>query len=526
MEAGSLTVDGSVRVGQLGTGTFDQWGGTVTINGNDPDPLENASVQDDGDDSSGRRKARSQTLRPQCPTGQYPGLLVGIKNMGYYNLDDGLLKVTGDEIIGSRTTNEEIVDRYPVDEIGGHFSQQGGTHKINGNLFLAKEKASFGLFNLWIDPEAQSKSGNPEFGLVDVQGFGSVGHGGWGYFYQDGGTVKIKGVDRKINLRSHQTRGNMGPNLSPACYDQQSIGFTIGREGLGEYYLSHGELLVSQGEVIGLQAGGSGYFEHSSGSHFVGGTMIISRDEGSLGRYALKGGALVVRGGLVNNDTFDYSGGSLLAKVTNNRFFNITGTAAKTITGDFYNTEKGEMKADNTNISFTRIFKNSGKYESLLSNNTFKYLTVNPTGYLVVGAGDFVTITGDLYNLSTKNTSWNTRNANLKFSGNGKHHFKTGSDKKGPGEEAYKDNFAWHTLTIEGGTVYLRGHLYADQIIGVTADDDKINNLYSYCGIGIYYDATVDLDNPNNYLVGKKLYNPWGKQVGSFTSSGYVSLCN
>ena len=84
----------------------------------------------------------------------------------------------------------------------GSFAQTNGTHTINGNLYLGKESGSFGDFDLsFADPQNPDSPTPPGVGLLDVHGFASVGYLGEGSFSQDGGTVKIRGIDQEVNLR-------------------------------------------------------------------------------------------------------------------------------------------------------------------------------------------------------------------------------------------------------------------------------------------------------------------------------------
>ena len=47
LDSGSLTVNGSIRVGIEGFGQFNQTNGSVKIKGNDQAPLESALLQSD-----------------------------------------------------------------------------------------------------------------------------------------------------------------------------------------------------------------------------------------------------------------------------------------------------------------------------------------------------------------------------------------------------------------------------------------------------------------------------------------------
>ena len=175
-----------------------------------------------------------------------------------------------------------------LDEGGdGTFNQTNGTHTINGNLYLGKEIGSFGDFYLSVIPLNPAP---PEVGLLDVHGFASVGYLGEGSFSQNGGMVKIRGIDQEVNLRGKSLSTPLSKGASLSCSQQQYIGFTVGRGGTGDYYLDDGELLVSRGEIIGMLPGSNGTFEQNGGKHFIGGNLTIARDQGSKGIYTLMTG--------------------------------------------------------------------------------------------------------------------------------------------------------------------------------------------------------------------------------------------
>ena len=124
-----------------------------------------------------------------------------------------------------------------------------------------------------------------------------VAYEGDGDFLQEGGTVKIRGIDREIvnqNIRGRLALSKANPVQSLNSSQQNYVGFTIGRGGLGIYGLENGELLVSHGEVIGLFQGSNGFFRHAGGRHFVGETLTIARDAGSVGQYDFYDGLLTV----------------------------------------------------------------------------------------------------------------------------------------------------------------------------------------------------------------------------------------
>jgi hypothetical protein len=513
LSASSLTVGGSIRVGIKGTGLFDQDSSIVKIKGNDPDPLANDGVLSSSPVFSAISKTNLKNNKLECVSSRGPGLIVGLENEGYYNLKGGTLNVNYSEIIG-------------LDENGeGYFDQSNGTHIIDGNLYLAKEANSYGQF-LFSVPQSSETPTPPEVGLLDVHGFASVGYLGEGWFLQNGGTVKIRGIDQEVNLKGTKSLSTtLSKGASISCSQQQYTGFTVGRGGIGAYDLNDGELLVSRGEIIGMLSGSNGTFSQFGGNHFIGGNLTIARDSGSKGLYTLTDGTLKVQGSLLNNPdgTFDYYGGELLANVINKGTFNAYGPGTRAFPKQFFN--YGTFKLTSPSLgtaAFAQKFRNYGIYESSGNpgvDSRFTYLYIADQGRVVAGALDNYYVAKEFINTSTRKTEWKTDTANLIFTGPGRKPFKTGSANNGA--DGFADNFAWGSLGIEGnGSVQLLGHLYADQIRGVNAKElsKKITNLFGYCGIHIYYNSA---DVNNSYLNDWILTTAYGKPVGKFTDSGF-----
>jgi hypothetical protein len=510
----SLTVGGSTRVGIEGTGLFDQDNSIVKIKGNDPAPLAGEGTLSSSPVFSAFSKKTLKNNKLECVSSRGPGLIVGLKNAGYYNLKGGTLNVNYGEIIGLAEGGE------------GYFFQSDGAHTINGNLYLGQNANSYGDFLLSVTtPE------NPDtfVGLLDIYGFASVGYLGEGSFLQTGGTVKIRGIDQELNLSGKSLSTTLSKGTSLSCTTHQYIGFTVGRGGTGLYSLNDGELLVSRGEVIGMVSGSNGAFDQIGGNHFIGGNLTIARDQGSTGLYTLSGGTLKVQGSLLNNEsgTFDYYGGELLANVINKGKFTAHGTGIRTFPKQFFNYGTFTLTSESLGTAaFAQKFRNYNAYKSTGNpgvDSRFTYLYIAPQGYIEAGATDNYYVTKEFTNTSIKKTEWKTETANLIFSGPGRKPFKTGSANNGSG--GFADNFAWGSLGIEGdGSVRLLGHLYAHKINGVSTNDptnpDRITNLFGYCGIRIYYDT------PDAELTGKILTNIYGRPVGHFTDAGYVSDCN
>jgi len=535
----SLTVGGAARVGIKGTGLFEQTDSIVKIKGNyypDPPYLQvGERTLSYSPDSSALSKKNLKNNKLECVSNRDPGLIVGLENVGSYNLSGGSLNVNYSEIIGLgsvRSTENKEIDGM------GYFLQTDGTHTINGNLYLGKEANGFGEFYI---STTKPQNLDTSVGLLDVHGFASVGYLGEGLFTQYGGTVKIRGIDQEVNLKGKSLSTTLSKGQSLSCSQHQYIGFTVGRGGTGDYYLADGELLVSRGEIIGMRPGSNGVFEQIGGKHFIGGNLTIARDPesedlpGSKGLYTLKDGTLKVQGSLLNNEggTFKFYGGEFLASAINKGTFNAYGPETRAFPKQFFNYGTFEIQGQPSGTaSFAQKFRNYGVYKSTWipvnngdtggADSRFTYLYVADQGYIVAGPTDNYYVTKEFTNNSSKKAEWKTDTANLIFTGPGRKPFKTGSDDSGD----FDKNFAWGSVGIDGdGSVRLLGHLYADQIRGIKPKDqtNKIANLFGYCGIHIYYDTT---GTSNSYLNEWILTTPYGKPVGKFTSSGFETFKN
>jgi hypothetical protein len=156
---------------------------------------------------------------------------------GRYALQGGSLSVVGDETIGSSYgygSSAEVI-------------QQGGTHTVAGTLTLGSELGSSGSYNL-IDGLLTA--------LNEV-----IGDAGSGMFSQSGGTNNVD--------------------------DTLTLGKQAG--SYGSYYL-YGGALNTTNTVVG--DGGTGYFLQSGGVHTVTQTLTLGKQAGSSGNYQFERGEL------------------------------------------------------------------------------------------------------------------------------------------------------------------------------------------------------------------------------------------
>jgi T5SS/PEP-CTERM-associated repeat protein len=403
--AGSIDIVSNENIGLGGKGTFTQTGGSHGLSG---DLAIGFSSGSQGKyDMSGAGSSLSVTGTAFVGAagkgdfvhngGSVGANVVSIGNnpggIGTYTLKDGTLTVTRTTFVGASGD--------------GTFTQSGGTHTA-GNLSIANDAGGVGTYNL--------SGGNLTISDTTFIASGEVGSAATGTFNQSGGTHSAANV----------VVGN-------------------GAIGTGTYNLKDGTLTIAQDLIVGNA--GKGIFNQSGGTHNVAGTLTIAKLAGSLGTYDLSGGTLTAAG-VVNNDTFNYSGGSLTGNVANNASMTLSGAGTRTIAGDVTNSATGTFKVSSTTAQYSGTFTNQGAYISDPSLNQFNNLTIDPTGYLVGGTGDIFEIAGDFLNGSQQNLLWDTDLAELVFDG-GAHQWTLAGLDLGAVLAGYNDNFSFFDVFVD-----------------------------------------------------------------------------
>lgn len=341
LSGGVLDVNVFEKIGCLGTGTFDQKGGTHTVTGylalggselriidNEGGPSA-VLVQGHGtynlnlampvDDSA------NLTVNGDLTVGDHGGT-------GLFNHTNGRVRVSGDLVLGtnanleawydpddgepylldSRTAcgsgtynldgGELIVGRNTV--VGrdagssGTFNQSGGSHTVAGNLILGDQTAGVGTYNL--------SGGELSVGLGT-----RIGESGTGTFNQSGGRHTAGGLVMGQWTGSDGRYDLSGGGLLELANDiylgvdgmatfTQSGDSTVKANNLfvgsaggsGDYTLIAGSLDLRGTENIGY--GGTGTFTQEHGINTVAGDMGLGIDGTGIGVYTLNGGTLAV----------------------------------------------------------------------------------------------------------------------------------------------------------------------------------------------------------------------------------------
>lgn len=274
LSAGAVNVDGSLIVGELGTGNFQQSGGSVTLG-----------------------------------SGLSLGTLSG--GVGTY------------ELSGPTATSTLSASTEYIGESGsGTFTQTGGTN-TTGNLILAANAGATGTYNL--------NGGSLNAGTVQVNAGGTFNFNGGAVaftnFNLNGGAVQASADEILFTGTFTQTAGS----------NTVASGATLGVGVIGSAtYLLQGGTVSAQNETVGNL--GTGTFVQSGGVNTVANTLLVMASSGNAASYDLQGGTLDAGtiavgtgatfkfdGGSVEFSQFDLSGGTVSA--AGNEFLDVPGEA-------------------------------------------------------------------------------------------------------------------------------------------------------------------------------------------------------
>ena len=495
---------GQERIGNYGTGEFNQGGGTNNVSG----------WLYLGYESSGSGTYNMSGISLTQLSASFES--IGRKGSGEFNQSAGTNTITSDLYLGMFTGSSGTYNLSSIGQLSasneyigfsgtGEFNQNGGTNTVSSNLYIGYNSGSFSMYNL-------------NGGALNVTG-NIINGGGTGFLNINGGTLTMVGggaIDVDY-LNIAFTVGSFGSHTlatgDSLTAGSEYIGYngqgsfsqtggtntvlynlTLGNnsDSSGTYELSGGELLANY-ENIG--AGGTGNFMQTGGTNSVATTLTITTLGVSSGTYDLSNGTLTVQnaggtGEIINNDTFNYSGGTLNADIiTNNGDFNLSGTGTRTVNGDFTNT--GTVKVTDTTVVFTGTYTELGTFSTDPSDVYFTDLIVGDTGYLVGGVGDRFFISGDFTNNSTQGALWDTSNAYLGFTGTGLHNWTN------------LTSYAWGTL-----------ELWDDVDLTLSGSDLYVSNLT------LSADTTLDLGGFNLFYSGLFTGDLGSITGGTFTYTG------
>jgi hypothetical protein len=242
---------------------------------------------------------------------------------GTYNLNGGALEVTRDIFLGRSAGSS------------GTFNQSGGTSTVQGNLYIDMfASSSKGVYNL---------SG----GQLDVKGSTIVGSFGTAEFNQGPDTTSITDAN---DGGTHTVANNL------------VLGQSAGSNGT--YSLSGGQLDVKGSTIVGDS--GTATFNQSGGTHSITDDINIGYNNGSYGEFNLSGGTLdagwqYVGGDGGGNGVFNHSSGTNTARNQlvigagsgSTGTYNLSGGTLEVSRGDTITGHRGDATFNHTGGTFT-----------------------------------------------------------------------------------------------------------------------------------------------------------------------------
>lgn len=473
MSGGELMTAG-IGVGEWGgAGEFQQFGGEVTVTHDIGIARQNAPVASAGAWRIVAGKVTAASIQ------------VGINGNGEFWHYGGRVETTGDlriatgDGVGSGIYRMVVDDAWggvdPLLEVdgaltvgegrAGSFVQTLGTVNVTASVVLGLWRRGIGDYRI-------------EGGSLTARNL-HVGEQGRGEFVQTGGKVEV-GDDLMLGLNP--------PALGQAA-------------GWGRYSLEGG-VLVTGSTSIGRH--GTGVFDQSGGTHEALGEINVGF--GGNGEMNLSGGTVKAGHGIFvygpaagpgaggGSGVLRYSGGTIDTSVSNYGRVELSGAGQRTISGEVTNAGQWWVNTTDVRYLFSGYFFNHGEYRSTGSNNHFSNLYVDVNGYLAGDAGSRFVIDWELLSYSEQSWLWDTRNAQLVFTGPGAHPLWLNGADYGRQWAGYDQNFAWGDLQLEAGAglelvdgnAELGAALYVGTISGLQIVGGTVANIQGH-GFNIYY---------------------------------------
>ena len=359
--SGTLDAAGNLRVGGVSanpsgaSATFNQSGSSkVTVVG---DLSIGAVAGSDG------RYNLSSTNVLALNTGR---TIVGDAGFGQFTQSAGT-HTTGQLIVGAQAGSQGVYnllggtlndDAIVGDAGSGSMFVSAGTHNVTGNLILGNQASGNGSYHLSLSGQTVVSNntivGNFGTGNLSVTGTSSlstgnhltIGAAGNGTAIQLGGTVTAGGLRVGEGSTSTSSYTMTGGTLDVLSTEGVNGGSRIGLAGTGTFTNDGGTHNTTFLEIGGTNfaqgGGGTGTYQLNSGNLVASGIVSLNPQGGSQGVLNVAGGSLTAPL-IINNDRVNYSGGSITANVTNNAQFNVSGAAARTVTGNVTNNSGGTL---------------------------------------------------------------------------------------------------------------------------------------------------------------------------------------
>ncbi|VAW73276.1 hypothetical protein MNBD_GAMMA15-659 [hydrothermal vent metagenome] len=217
----------------------------------------------------------------------------------------------------------------------GVFAQTGGTNTVADSLIIGAEAGGVGTYTL--------SGGTLTVGdIVSRVGVVDVGRWGTGSFTQEAGTVNTVYGDLFISRKA-------GPLGAPSTGTYTMNGGTLNADRI-EVGVIPPVVSNTPNTYPNVHEASDGRFVQNGGDVNVSNGLIISNSGGALGRYELRGGSLTASS-VLNNDRFEYSGGSLDGSIENHAILAFSGAGTRTVTGSVTNVGETTYTQSNVDLS-------------------------------------------------------------------------------------------------------------------------------------------------------------------------------
>ncbi len=375
--SGATLTTGRAYVGESGAGTFTQTAGTVSITapGGSGDLIIGSTASGNGtyNMSGGNLIVRSNSY-------------IGDAGKGTMNLTgNAVVTVTGNTFIGNNGTGANT-----------------GTLTIANNSSYTSAGAVPGGITLGQNTGSSGSIVISDAGTLSTNNRLTVGAAGTGSVLQSGTSVVTAGGLRVGESGTGPSTYTMnGGTLNVLNTSGVEGGTRIGLAGTGTFTLNAGTHNTTFMEIGGTNfaqgGGGTGVYNLNGGTLVASGNISINPQGGSSGTLNVAGGALTAPQ-IINNDKVNFSGGSITANISNNANVNVSGGAARTLTGNLSNNAGGVLT-----VAAATPFTVSG-------------VLTNAVGASIV-AGANITVGQDYNNLAPGSGNTYNRRANVTGAG-------------------------------------------------------------------------------------------------------------
>ena len=515
LASGKTLMAGTEVIGNNGTGTFTNSGGTNTVG----------------------------TLAINNGTYTLSG---GTLTVNTSMDNSGVFELAGGTLTGNGTlANNNLVSGFGTIGGSGGFVSNALLTQNGGNITLTNTGANANYGNIDLATPYQlrlnganlSNSGTINLNSAVVTGTGTLnntyggviaGRGTISSNFSNSGGVLAVGSSTTNITKAFSNSGAIqlgGPTASltggtitntGTIEGVGSVGNSISntgivRAGAGTLTLSGASVGNNAGGLMTAPAGGTilaanGMSANAGTVNLTGGTFD-NNNHALTNTGQISGYGTLRTGGLSNQGSMTLTGGTTTVNG------NLTNAAAANLkvaynpaifTGNVVN--QGTVKTTQTTVTFAGSYTENGVFISDPSNNYFTDVVIGANGYWTGGAGDNFFISGNFVNNSLQNLLWNTDAASLFLNGSGLQNLYLAGSDLGALFSGYNNNFSWGEFSLGSGvSAHLwdgnansGAALYVGQV-DLGGGLGQLANIYS--DYNIYYNPNAA---GNSYLGGLK----------------------